>query len=53
MQLVLQTVDYKKRICAFYETVISEDKSVYYKCLKNYNITICDLQDDDGCGCDR
>jgi hypothetical protein len=48
----LQTVDYKKRICAFCETLIPEDKSICYKCLKNYNITISDLQDDDGCGCD-
>jgi hypothetical protein len=37
-QLALQTVDYKKRICAFCETLIYENKSICYKCLKNYDI---------------
>lgn len=49
---VLQTGECKKRVCAFCETRISDGISICYKCLENYKVTLCDLSEDDGCGCD-
>jgi hypothetical protein len=50
---VLQTGECKKRVCAFCETRISDGISICYKCLENYEVTLRDLSEDDGCGCDR
>jgi hypothetical protein len=50
---MLQTIDCQNRICAFCDAPVSNEKSICYNCAKRYKITILDLKEDDGCGCDK
>jgi len=50
---MLQTIDGQNRICAFCDALVSDEKSICYNCAKHYKITILDLKEDDGCGCDK
>ena len=50
---MLQTIDCQNRICAFCDAPVSNEKSICYTSAKRYKITILELQEDDGGGCDK
>ena len=49
----MQTIDCQKKVCAFCDTPVSDERSICYNCAMHYKITIVDLKEDDGCGCDN